>query len=96
MNKSRKLKKRLGAIEVLSLKGSAKILGALRKQESMNYSELAKIVGFETTATRALKALEEGKYLTREVQNKPYRPVAYSLTEKGKRLSEIVVELERL
>jgi DNA-binding HxlR family transcriptional regulator len=96
MVRTGKARTRLSAIEVLSLRGSAKILLALRKQDSMNYSELAKIVGFETTATRALKALEAGKYLTREVLNKPYRPVAYSLTERGKRLSEIVVELERL
>jgi DNA-binding HxlR family transcriptional regulator len=86
----------LGALEVLSLKGSAKILSVLRKQERMNYSELAKIVGFATTTTRALKALEEGKFVTREVLNKPYRPVAYSLTEKGRQLSEIALELEKL
>ncbi len=93
---SRKAKRRLGAIEVLSLKGSVRIINALKKQDGMNYSDLEKIVGFATTTTRALKALEEGNFVTREVLNKPYRPVAYTLTERGRRLSEILSELERL
>jgi len=86
----------VSAIEVLTLKGTAKIVQALRKKDGMTYSELAKLVGFTSTATRSLKALERQKFVTREVLNKPYRPVSYTLTEKGKRLWEIIHELEEL
>ena len=54
------------ALEILSLKGSEKILKTLKEREKVNYSELADIVGYATTATRALKALEEGKFVKRE------------------------------
>jgi DNA-binding HxlR family transcriptional regulator len=86
----------MSLIEVLSLKGTVKILHALRKQERIRYSELSKIVGFATTTTRALKALESNKLVNREVLNEPYRPVAYSLTDRGKKLTELVIELEKI
>ena len=86
----------MGALDVLCLKGTAKIIAALRKKDSLSYSELRKIVGFATTASRSLKALQKESFVNREVLDMPYRPVAYSLTEKGRRLSEIMLELEEL
>lgn len=62
----------------------------------MQYSELVEVVGFSTTTTRAIKAMESLKFINKEVLNEPYRPVVYWLTEKGKRLSEIMAELEKL
>jgi DNA-binding HxlR family transcriptional regulator len=86
----------VSTISVLSLKGTVKIIEALRKKDKMTYSELADIVGFATTTTRSLKALERGRFVRREVLDKPYRPVSYSLTEKGKKLSDIAIELQKL
>ena len=83
----------LPLLEVLSLKGTAKILTALKKKERMSYSELARIVGFSTTASRALKAMERHKLVNKQVLNEPYRPVVYSLTERGAKLSELVEEI---
>jgi DNA-binding HxlR family transcriptional regulator len=57
---------------------------------------LAEIVRIGTTTTRALRAMEECKLLTRRVLDEPYRPVSYSLTERGKKLSELLGELEKL
>jgi DNA-binding HxlR family transcriptional regulator len=82
-------------IDVIALKGTAKILLALRKQDQ-NYSALAKLVGFSTTTSRALKAMESNKLVTKQVLNEPYRPVIYSLTERGRKLSSILDEIERL
>jgi DNA-binding HxlR family transcriptional regulator len=86
----------LNVFEVLSLTGTRKILAALKVRNRMRYSELAEAVGYSTTTTRALKAMESSSYVKKEVLNEPYRPVVYWLTEKGKRLSDFVVEIERL
>lgn len=91
-----KAKRQLSAVKVICLKGSAKILDALCKKDEMIYSELADVVGFATTTTRGLRALEDGNFITRQVLNKPYRPVAYSLTDRGKRLCVLLSELEKL
>jgi DNA-binding HxlR family transcriptional regulator len=81
-------------LEVLCLKGTAKILAALRKKEGMSFSELAEIVGFSSTATRALKAMEQDKLVARQVLDKPYRPVIYSLTERGRKLANLLSQIE--
>jgi DNA-binding MarR family transcriptional regulator len=72
-----------------------KILTALRSKGRMRYSDLADF-GYATTTTRALKAMEEAKLITKQVMSEPYRPVVYSLTEKGKKVSEIVADLQKL
>ena len=79
----------------VSLRGTRKILMALKTKSRMRYSDLAELVGNSTT-TRALKAMEEAKLVTRQVLSDPYRPVVYSLTEKGKKASELLSELEKL
>jgi DNA-binding HxlR family transcriptional regulator len=86
----------LEAFEVLALKGTRKILVLLRGKDRMRYSELVSAIGFSTTTSRALKAMEAAKLVDREVLDEPYRPVAYSLTEKGKKLSLLVAEIEKL
>lgn len=85
----------MDVFQVLLLRGTKKILDALRDKNRMRYSDLVEVVGFSTTTSRALKAMALLKLIDKEVLNEPYRPVAYSLTEKGRRLSEIVADLER-
>jgi DNA-binding HxlR family transcriptional regulator len=87
---------RLDAFGVLALKGTRKILEMLKARERMRYSELVDAIGFSTTTSRALKAMEAAKLVDRKVLDEPYRPVAYSLTEKGKKLSQLVAEIEKL
>ena len=86
----------MDVFQVLSLKGTRTILEVLRTNDRMRYSELVKSVGFSTTTTRALKAMETAKLVRKEVLNEPYRPVAYSLTDKGKKLAQMVTEIEKL
>ena len=86
----------MDAFEVLTLKGTRKVLEALGDGGKVRYSDLVKVVGFSTTTTRALKAMESAKLVEREVLNEPYRPVAYRLTEKGRKLSLLAAEIEKL
>jgi DNA-binding HxlR family transcriptional regulator len=82
--------------ELLSLRGTRKILGELGERGAVKYSELVRAVGFSTTTTRALKRMEQLGIVEKKVLAEPYRPVAYSLTEKGRRLAEIVKKLDAL
>ena len=83
-------------IELLALRGTRKILVNLEKAGKVRYSEIVTVVGYSTTTTRSLKAMEKLGVVKREVLNEPYRPVAYSLTEKGKKLTGILKDLESL
>ena len=83
-------------IQLLGLRGTRKILLNLEKAGRMRYSEIVKVVGYSTTTTRSLKAMEKLGIVRREVLNEPYRPVAYSITEKGKKLGGVLKELENL
>ena len=86
----------MDAFEVLALKGTRKVLELLKTKDRMRYSELVSAIGFSTTTTRALKAMEAARLVDRKVLDEPYRPVAYSLTEKGRKLSQLAAELEKL
>jgi DNA-binding HxlR family transcriptional regulator len=68
----------------------------MEKTGKMKYSEIVNVVGYSTTTTRSLKSMEKLGVVKREVLNEPYRPVAYSLTEKGKKLANLLKELENL
>ncbi len=83
-------------LRLLALKGTKKILFTLDKAAKMRYTEIVKVVGYSTTTTRSLKNLEKTGIVKREVLNAPYRPVAYSLTEKGRKLASLLKELENL
>jgi len=86
----------LDVFDALSLKGTRKILEALRTNNRMRYSDLVEAVGFSTTTSRALKAMETARLIDKEILNEPYRPVAYWLTEKGRKLSQMITEIEKL
>ena len=81
---------------VLTLKGSPKILVALLRRGELTYSELSKVVGGPATTSRAIKALSEVGMIDRRVLDERYRPVVYSLTEKGRVLAELVVKILEL
>ena len=83
-------------IRVLSLRGTRKILLSMEKAGKMRYSEIVKIVGYSTTTTRALNSMERHGIVKKEVLNEPYRPVSYSLTDKGRKLAILLKELENL
>jgi DNA-binding HxlR family transcriptional regulator len=62
----------------------------------MRYYEIVKVVGYSTTTTRALKSMERQGLVKKEALNEPYRPVSYSLTDKGRKLATFLKELENL
>ncbi|MCS7386821.1 MAG: winged helix-turn-helix transcriptional regulator [archaeon GB-1867-005] len=79
--------------KLLALKGASKILIALYENDLLIYSQLVEIVGYSTTTNRAIKKLIEFRLIKRRVLDERYRPVAYSLTETGRKLSEIIMQL---
>ena len=83
-------------IHMLALRGTKKILLTLEKAAKMRYSEIVKVVGYSTTTTRALKSMERHGIVKKEVLNEPYRPVSYSLTDKGRKLALLLKDLENL
>jgi DNA-binding HxlR family transcriptional regulator len=68
----------------------------MEKTGKMKYSEIVKVVGYSTTTTRSLKSMEKFGIVKREILDEPYRPVTYSLTEKGKKLAGLMTEIESL
>jgi DNA-binding HxlR family transcriptional regulator len=83
-------------IHMLALRGTKKILLTLEKAGKMRHSDIVKVVGYSTTTTRALKSMERHGIVRKEVLNEPYRPVSYSLTDKGRKLVTFLKELENL
>ena len=82
--------------ELLGLRGTRKILGEFGKRIVVKYSELVQAVDFSTTTTRALKCMKQLGMVEKKILAEPYRSVVYSLTEKNKRLAEIVKKLDAL
>lgn len=86
----------MDVFELLALKGTRKILLELQQRQKVRYSDLVRVVGHSTTTSRALSSMENLDIVTKEVLQEKYRPVVYSLTENGKRLSKILIELTSL
>ena len=81
---------------LLGLRGTRTIVIELSERGGLRYSELVKVVGFSTTATRALKGLEGLGLIKKRVLAEPYRPVLYTLTEEGLKLAKIIKDLQGL
>lgn len=81
---------------VLALKGTRRVLQALKENGPMKYKELVAVVGFSTTTSRCLKAMESHHLVTKKVLSEPYRPVEYKLTERGDRLLKLALDIEKL
>lgn len=84
----------MDVFELLALRGTRKVLKALASDKRLRYSDLVKVVGFSTTTSRALKRMEAMGLVEKQVLNEPYRPVAYWLTAKGKKLATAIYEIE--
>lgn len=79
-------------LKLLSKKHCKEILINL-KNGSLNFNTIAKITNHHKgTATRLLKELVENELIIREVQQNAKRTVKYSLSEKGKRITENLIE----
>jgi DNA-binding HxlR family transcriptional regulator len=68
----------------------------LSEKGEIKYSDLVQSVGHSTTTSRALSQMEKLGFIKREVLQAKYRPVVYSLTDKGRRLVELTKELTKL
>lgn len=82
--------------QVLALRGTVRVLQALAENGPMKYKELVGKVGFSTTTSRCLKALEIHEAIQKRVLNEAYRPVEYRITDKGRKLHQLAIEIEKL
>lgn len=64
------------------------------REGAMNFSEIRKLVGSPTTTSKRLQELVKIGAVKRKVQDDRFRSVRYSLTNKGKRIAELMKELE--
>ena len=62
----------------------------------MRYKQLVEVVGFSTTTSRCLKAMEEHHVIAKRALNEPYRPVEYRLTEKGEKMLKLALDIESM
>ena len=85
----------MSVFDLLALKGARIVLSELSKKDEARYSELVEAVGHSTTTSRALNMMEKLGYIKREVLQEKYRPVVYSLTSRGRELSEVVETLKQ-
>ncbi|HIE22931.1 MAG TPA: transcriptional regulator [Candidatus Korarchaeota archaeon] len=87
--------KLIGAIDVIGRKWSLVIVGLLGNKESYRFSEIQKELKVISpkTLTDTLKKLEKLGVIKRKVFNEIPPRVEYSLTESGKELRKIVLEL---
>ncbi len=87
--------KLMGAIDVIGRKWSLVIVGILGNKESYRFSEIQKELKVISprTLTDTLKKLEQLGIIKRRVFNEIPPRVEYSLTELGKELRKIVLDL---
>jgi|Deesub1362B_J571_1020462.scaffolds.fasta_scaffold19946_1 DNA-binding HxlR family transcriptional regulator len=74
---------------LLGKKGVIELLYSLEERRR-KYKELEEIIGNPSTTARRLKSLEKHGLIKREVSSEKYRPVYYSLTNKGRKLLFVV------
>jgi len=79
-------------LDILTKKGSKKILDALEKRK-MNFTELKKLVGSPVTTSKRLQELVSFGLVDREVQANRFRKVKYSLTRRGAKTIELMKKL---
>ena len=80
-------------LKILSQKGVLEILENLDNKRSLKYKELEEFVGNPSTTSRRLNSLERKGIIERLVSSERYRPVYYSLTDKGRKLLFLVKEM---
>ncbi len=74
--------------------GCDDVILTLSETEELNFGDIAKLMKYRPTATRALKELTKAGLLERKVMED--RTVKYRLTEKGKAISKIVKKLREV
>lgn len=84
------------AIEVIGMKNSILIFNELLKHNVLRFGQLRKVLGDLNTRTLTtnLKQLEESGLINRKVYGEIPPRVEYSLTDKGKELKNVLLQLQ--
>ncbi len=84
------------AIEIIGMKNSILIFNELLKHKVLRFGQLRKVLGGLNTGTltTTLKQLEESGLIDRKVYSEIPPRVEYSLTDKGKELKDVLLQLQ--
>lgn len=84
------------AIEIIGMKNSILIFNELLKHNVLRFGQLRKVLGDLNTRTLTtnLKQLEESGLINRKVYGEIPPRVEYSLTDKGKELKDVLLQLQ--
>lgn len=84
------------AIEIIGMKNSILIFNELLKHKVLRFGQLRKVLGDLNTGTltTTLKQLEESGLIYRKVYGEIPPRVEYSLTDKGKELKDVLLQLQ--
>jgi len=81
-------------LKVIAKTGCDDVLLTLSEHGELNFGDIAKLMEYRPTATRALKELRDVGLLERRLLED--RSVKYKLTEKGKAISKILKEIKEI
>lgn len=83
-------------IEIIGMKNSILIFNELLKHKVLRFGQLRKVLGNLNTGTltTTLKQLEESGLIDRKVYGEIPPRVEYSLTNKGKELKDVLLQLQ--
>ena len=86
----------MSLLKVISKAGCEDILLKLHEKGELNFAKLAELTKHRATTSRSLKELQGAGLIERKVMDDELRTVIYNLTEKGKSVCKILIELGRL
>jgi len=82
-------------LKVLSKTGSTEIIIELHRKGIVSFGKLAKLTDYPSTAARRLNELVKHGLVKRNVKSDALRSVEYELTETGKEIADILLQLEK-
>jgi len=83
-------------VKALNRKGAIKVLTLLAEKKELKFNDIARAVGYSSIAGRILKDLKKLGIVTKRNQKDNLGTVLYELTEKGRKLMGILVQMKGL
>jgi len=83
-------------LRILGHKGSMPILEEIHKRGRARFSTLSEVVSSDVELMRKLNKLMELGLVERHVLNESRRPTEYTLTEKGRKVSDVLARIKEI
>jgi len=83
-------------VKTLGRKGALKVLNLLAEKKELKFNDIARAVGYSSTAGRILKEFRRLDIVTKRNLKDNLGTVHYTLTEKGMKLKGILAQMNTL